>query len=112
MRDQDGRHASRFGELDDEIHHRLLRRDVEAGGGLVGNQQARTAGQRQRDHHPLTHAPREFEWIGMIALAGAGDLDLLERCNCPIRHLRAVDLDVLQEHILDLMADLADRVER
>jgi hypothetical protein len=81
-------------------------------GGLVGNQKTRTAGQRQRDHYPLTHAARKLERIGMIALAGARDLDLLERCDRPIRHLRAIDLNVLQQHILDLMADLADRVER
>ena len=112
MRDQDRRHAALSGQFDDEVHHRLLGRDVEAGGRLVGDQKPRTAGQRQRDHDPLAHAARQLERIGMIALARPRDLDLLERRDRPVGHLRTVDLDMLQQHVLDLVADLADRVER
>ena len=57
MRDQDGRHAPALGEFDDEVHHRLLRGDVEAGGRLISNEKLRIAGQRQRDHDTLAHAP-------------------------------------------------------
>ena len=76
--DQDGRHAALRGELDDQVHHRLLRGDVEAGGRLVGDQQLRPAGERQRDHHALAHAARELERIGVIALARARDAHLIE----------------------------------
>ena len=85
VRDQDGRHAAFARELDDEIHHRLLRGDVEAGGRLVGDQQLRAAGERQRDHHALTHAAGEFERIGVIALARAHDAHLLEHFDRPSR---------------------------
>ena len=113
MRDQDGRHAAPFGQFDDQVHHRLLRRDVEAGGRLVRDQELRIAGQRQRDHDALAHAAGEFERIGMIALARTRDLDLLQRLDrllAAIADLRL--LHVLAQHVLDLVADFADRVER
>src|ERR1700761_9545618 len=47
----------------------------------------------------------------MITLAWAGDPDLLEGRDRSIGHLRAVDLDMLQQHVLDLMADLANWIE-
>ena len=113
MRDQDRRHVPAFGQLDDQVHHRLLRGDVEAGGRLVRDQELRIAGQRQRDHDALAHAARKFERIGVIALAGAGDLDLLQRLD---RLLAAVAdrrlLHVLAQHVLDLVAHFPDRIER
>ena len=56
-------------QLDDEIHHRLLGRDVEAGGRLVGDQELRIAGERERNDDALAHAARQLERIGVIALA-------------------------------------------
>ena len=113
MRDQDGRHVPALGEFDDQVHHRFLRGDVEAGGRLIRDQKLRIAGERQRDHDALAHAAGEFERIGMIALARTGDLDLLQRLD---RLLAAVAdlrlLHVLAQHVLDLVADLADRIER
>ena len=41
VRDQDRRHAALAGELGDQVHHGLLRRHVEAGGRLVGDQELR-----------------------------------------------------------------------
>ena len=113
MRDQDGRHAAPLCQLDDQVHHGLLRRDVEAGGRLVRDQKLRIAGQRQRDHHALAHAAGEFERIGVIALARARDLDLLQRLDgllAAVGHLGL--LHVLAQHVLDLVADFADRIER
>ena len=113
VRDQDRRHAALARQLDDQIHHRLLRRDVEAGGRLVGDQELRIAGQRQRDDHALAHAAGQLERIGVVALARAGDLDLLQRLDrlfAAIGDLRL--LHVLAQHVLDLVADLADRVQR
>ena len=48
----------------DQVHDHRLRRDVEAGGRLVGDQQRGLAGERHGDHHALAHAAREFERIG------------------------------------------------
>ena len=51
---------SRVAELDEQLHDLRLRRDVQRGGGLVGDQQLRIPGQRDRDHHPLAHAAGEL----------------------------------------------------
>ena len=110
VRDQDGGHAALFRQLHDQIHHGLLRGDVEAGGRLVRDQEPRIAGQRQRDHDALAHAAGQLERIGVVALARAGDLDLLQRLD---RLLAAIGdlrlLHMLAQHVLDLVADLADR---
>ncbi len=111
--DQDGRHAALAGERHDEVHHGLLGGDVEPGGRLVGDQQLRPARQRERDDDALAHAARQFERIGVIALARPRDLDLVEDFDRPLRqHAGGIDLRVLPEHVLDLMPDLADRIER
>jgi hypothetical protein len=67
----------------------------------------------QRDHHALAHAARQFERIGMIALARTGDLDLLQRLDrllAAVGHRRL--LYVLAQHVLDLVTYFADRIER
>ena len=45
--------------------------DVERGGGLVGDQEPRVAGQRHRDHHALAHAARELVRIVVRSAARA-----------------------------------------
>ena len=112
MRDQDGRHAALARQFDGEIHHRLLRGDVETRGRFVGDQQLRTAGQGQRDDDALAHAAGQLEWVGMIALARPRNAHLLEALDGLFADLIAVDLGMLQQHVLDLVANLADRVER
>ncbi|MNN48214.1 hypothetical protein D3C81_1626820 [compost metagenome] len=54
--------------------HLTLYGHVEGGGRLVGNQQLRFAGERQRDHYPLAHASRQFEGIAFQYLFRAGDV--------------------------------------
>ncbi|MGY3449619.1 hypothetical protein ACVILH_001961 [Bradyrhizobium sp. USDA 4353] len=112
MRDQDRRHAAAAGQLDDEVYHRLLRGDVEAGGRLVRDQQLGIAGECQRDDHALAHAAGQLERIGVIALARTRDLDLLEGCDRLLGAIARGRLGVLLQHVLDLLADLADRIER
>ena len=112
MRDQDGRHAALARQFDGEIHHRFLRRDVEAGCRFVGDEQLRAAGQGQRDDNALAHAAGQLEWVGMIALARPRNAHLLEALDGLFADLIAVDLGMLQQHVLDLVANLADRVER
>ena len=83
--DQDGRHAALARQLDHEVHHGLLGGDVEAGGRLVGDQELRPAGERERDHHALAHAARQLERIGVVALARPRDAHLVERPRSPAR---------------------------
>ena len=111
MGDEDGRHAALPGELDDEVHHRLLRGHVEARGRLVGNEQLRTAGERKRDHDALTHAARELERISVVALARTRNPHLVENLDRLFRERRGIRLRMLLQHVLDLVADLADRIQ-
>ena len=46
--------------------------DVERGGGLVGDQEPRVAGERHRDHHALAHAARELVRI-VVEARRSGD---------------------------------------
>ncbi len=52
---------------------------VERGGRLVGDEQRRAAGERHRDHHPLSHATRELVRILGGALLRGGDAHLPEQ---------------------------------
>ena len=60
-------------QLADQVEDLRLRRDVERGRRLVGDQDARLGGERQRDHHALAQAARELEGVAVDALRrGAG----------------------------------------
>ena len=54
--DENRRHGLLAGELDHQVHHRFLGRHVETGRRLVGDEQPRPAGQRERNHRALAHA--------------------------------------------------------
>ena len=56
-----------------------LDRDVERGGRLVGDDQARLAGKRQGDDDALAHAAGELVRILVETLLGRGDAGLLEQ---------------------------------
>ena len=111
--DQDGGHAALARQLGDQVHHRLLRGHVEAGGRLVGDQQAadgrraparsRRAGTCRRtartDRRDSARAGRAMRTCSSISIA------LSPRVAGPACACCA-------QHVLDLMADLADRIER
>ena len=50
-----------------------LHGDVERGRRLVGDDERRPAGQRDRDHHALPHAARQLMRVVVDALFGVGD---------------------------------------
>ena len=110
--DQDRRHAALASQFHDQFHHRLLGGDVETGGRLVGDQELRAAGERQCNDDALAHASGKLERIGVIAFARPRDPHLIERLDRLLGDLRRRRLDVLEQDILDLMTDLADRIER
>ncbi len=112
MGDEDGGHAARTRQLHDQVHHRLLGGDVEAGGGLIRDQELRPAGERESDHHALAHAARELERIGVVALLRPRDAHLLQDGDGLLGLVVGAGLRVLTQHVLDLVADLADRVQR
>ena len=56
VRDEHQRHAALLLQRAQQVEDLRLDRHVERGGGLVGDQQPRIAGDRHRDHHALVHA--------------------------------------------------------
>ncbi len=60
-----------------------LDRHVERGGRLVGDQQARLAGQRHRDHHALAHAAAKLVRIFVEALLRRRDAHLAQHLDGP-----------------------------
>src|SRR3546814_8399043 len=54
----------------------LFRSHVECGGRLVGDDQLRLGGQRERDHHTLAHAAGELVRIMVDALFRRRDADI------------------------------------
>jgi hypothetical protein len=112
VRDQDRRHAARTRKLDHEVHHGFLRRHIETRGGLVRNQEPRLAGKCQRNHDALAHAAGKLERIGVIALFRPRDLHLAQHLDRFFLDIAHVGLYVLLQHVFDLAADLADRIQR
>ena len=62
-----------------------LDRDVERGGRLVGDQQPRLGGERERDHHALAHAAGELVRIVLVARFGRRDADLAQQASARSR---------------------------
>ncbi len=99
--------ALQFGE---QVEHLSLHHHVERGGGLVGDQQARLAGERQRDQHPLALPARQLVREGTGT--GGGDAHSVEQFlgAAPRRSRRVVA--VQQDRLVDLVADALHGVER
>ena len=91
--------------------HLRLHRDVERGGGFIGDQQTRPARQRDRDHHPLPHPARELERIAGELARGIGDAHALQHPP-RLRHRGGLAHALVQHQRLgDLLADAQHRVE-
>ena len=112
VRDENGRHATITREVDQQVHHRLLRSDVEASRGLIRDQQFRSTGQREGDDHALAHAAGQLERVGVIALFWPLDPHLQQGLDGFLARVARARAGVLAQHILDLMADLAYGIER
>ncbi len=80
VRDQDDRRASLLLQALHQVEDLGLDRHVQRGRRLVGDQQARLAGQRHRDHRALAHAARELVRVLVEAL--------LRRRNAHLRQHR------------------------
>ena len=99
-----------------EFQHQLedlrLDGDVERGGGLVGDQQLRIAGQRHGDHHPLAHAAGELVRIVAHPARGVGDAHQGQhlRGAGPGLGVRLALVD--DDRLGDLLAHGQHRVER
>ena len=79
VRDEEHRHAELLLEIVQERQDLRLHRDVQGRGRLIGDQQARRAGQRHGNHHALAHPAGEL--MGEVVQAGAriGHADRVEQ---------------------------------
>ena len=110
--DQDDPHAKLALDLVEQAEDLGLDGHVERGGRLIGDQQARPAGQRHRDHHPLAHAARELVRIGVGALLGLGDVNPLQHLDRAVPGLLARQALVQRHRLGDLPAHRVERIER
>ena len=97
-------------EVLEQPQHLRLDHHVERGGRLVGDEQARLAGEREPDQHALALAPREL--VRIVARAPGRQPDQLEQLTDARRHLAAPVLRVQADRLADLIADTLHRVER
>ena len=95
----------------DLVEDRLLHRDVQGAGRLVGDEQARFAGHPDRDQRALSHTARELVRVLLGALRSIRESRRLERLDDLLRHVLAVCEPVREQRLSDLRADLGDRVQ-
>ncbi len=94
-----GHHPQVVGDEQDRCNFRLpqaahqvqdlgLNGDIEVGGGLIGNQQQRAAGQGHGDHDALFHPPREVVGIKPDHFFGVGNAQFADDVHRPSQGLR------------------------
>ena len=86
-------------------------RHVEPGRRLVGEQQARPAGEGGGDHHPLAHSPGQLVWVGVEASDGVAQPDLAQQRDGLGARCVAAQALVDGEAVGELAADRAHRRE-
>ena len=110
--DQQDRHAGLLAQLAQQVQDLRLNGDIEGSRRLVGDQEARVAGQRHGDHHPLAHAARQAVRIVVEPLLGGGDMHATQQREGLPPGLGCGDLPVADDRLGDLVADGEGGVER
>ncbi len=111
VRDQQHGRAELTRHRTDLIEDRLLHGDVQRAGRLVRDQQARLAGETDRDQRALSHAAGELVRILLGALRRVGQTCGLERLDDLRGDVLPVGEAVREQRLGDLRADLRDRIE-
>ena len=81
VRDEQQRQIEPLLELAQQLEHLRLDRDVERRRRLVGDDQRRSAGERDRDHHALPHAARQLMRVVAHAARRIGDAHGVEQLD-------------------------------
>ena len=119
MSDEDDRGAMLALQVAQQRQDLRLRRHVDRGRRLIGDQQARLATERHGDHGTLAQAARELPGIGVDPLLGHRDADVAEQADRDGARLRPRQLAaallpamaVQQDRLDDLVADGVDWAE-
>ena len=110
--DQDDRHAHPRLQLLQELQDLRLDGDVDRRRRLVGDEQVGLVGERHGDHDALALAARQLMGKRREPLRRVADADQLQQLErAPARRLGQETL-VDQEHLVDLLLDPMQRVER
>ena len=99
-------------DLPQQIEDLRLDRHVERGGGFVGDQQFRLAGQRHGDHHALVLTAGHLVRVGVEPARRVGDAHLREQPRRLGARGAAVQAPVQAERFGHLPTDALHRVQR
>src|SRR5436190_3670283 len=112
VRDEQLRQVQRRLHLAQQIEDLRLDRDVERRRRLVGDDERRLAGERERDHDALPHAARELMRVRRDLGFGIRDSDGLKELDCAVARLARADALVNDHRLRDLIADREHRIQR
>ena len=112
MGDHDDRGADPVAQIDHQPHDLGLRRHVQRGRGLVGDQKLRLADQAHGDHRPLPQAARKLMGKGVQPGFRLGDADQLEHLEHAPANLAPSEPLMDAQRLAHLFPDPAHRVER
>ncbi len=96
----------------DQFQDLRLRRDVERGRRLVGDQERRIEDQRGRDHHALALPAGDLMRIGGVHPLRLGQAHRLQHRQHAAAPLGGAEIGVDAQNLLDLVADRQHRVQR
>ena len=111
VRDQQERGLQPAAQVGEQFENLRLDRDVECRGGFVGDHEIGFAGQRYRDHHPLSHAARQLVRIFVEPLLGIGQPYQLQHLQRPRPRGRPRNGPMQQDGLSDLIPDREHWVE-
>ena len=112
VRDEDHAHVHFLLQLPDQLQDLGLDGHVQRGGGLVGDQQLRLAGQRHGDHDALAHAAGQLVRIAVQDGTGLGDAHAFQHAQRLGARRRRVQALVQPQRLGDLVAGREAGVQR
>ena len=111
MGDVDDRHAQLFLQVTDQLQDLRLNGHVQCGGGLVADQDLRAAGRCNGDDDTLAHTAGELVRVLFVTALRVRDADLGQHLDGSLFGGLAVQTLVVLNALLDLLADLLQRVQ-
>ena len=112
MCDEENRHPEFALQIIQQLQNLRLHSDVERARGLVGDEKLRPAGERHRDHGPLTLTSGKLMRIGpALALRGADGAALEQFLGTPARGL-APKRQMRHQDLGDLVTDPVEGIQR
>ena len=111
MGDEHHRHPVARLQIPKQLQDLRLRRDVESGGRLVGDEQARPSGERRGDHGALAQSAAQLKGVSVDAPFRVRHADLTQEIDADPARLRSRYVAVETDRLDELNADRVDRAE-